>query len=345
MTVYYLKRPKGARRTFAIIGRQADGSQPTVKSETLAALNAALKRGAIGLADADFQAAALVSHLNSEEKKKRGKYSANEANSKLLSEYWRAVYSRRKLRAPESARYRLARALAGLGATSVLGAASEVQRAIDKACSGKPRRQRNLAAAINQLRRHFGLNEPIALELRARPKFRYLSEPEFLAVLGRAADSDAPLFGSLFYTGTRVSECFGLEHFRRGIVVVEGQLDRRGVEKPTKTNRVRKAVVPPQGHRFVEAWLESARNVGSRDQAAKRFRALCKRAFPADSSKWLTLRDLRHCYAVLMLSRYEVSLSTIARMLGNSEAVCEEYYLNFVPEDDALLSVLAKVRK
>jgi len=50
----------------------------------------------------------------------------------------------------------------------------------------------------------------------------------------------------------------------------------------------------------------------------------------------LTVHDLRHSYAVRMMTVFGQRLEIIAKLLGNTIAVCEEYYLNFEQNDDLL---------
>jgi site-specific recombinase XerD len=59
----------------------------------------------------------------------------------------------------------------------------------------------------------------------------------------------------------------------------------------------------------------------------------------------VTVHDLRHSFAVHMLVDHNQSVKRIARLLGNSESVCEKYYLNFVFEDDTLDSLVAQLKR
>jgi integrase len=49
--------------------------------------------------------------------------------------------------------------------------------------------------------------------------------------------------------------------------------------------------------------------------------------------------DLRHSYAIHMLEKVEVSLTMVAKLLGDSIQVVEQYYAGFALGEEGLRSV------
>src|SRR4051812_42043206 len=119
-TVYFVKRPTGARTSYAIIRKtiHTDGrtEQPTVKNEQLAALNAQLKARTLPPSTIELEVEKLCASLNAEQVKlERGSYVASEENMKLLRKYWGTVYRGRDIIAVNSAWCRLRRAVEAIG--------------------------------------------------------------------------------------------------------------------------------------------------------------------------------------------------------------------------------------
>jgi integrase len=348
--MYFVKRPGHGRVSFAIQERLPGGKYRTVRCEEIKAINRAVKTGAMVSADADFQVKALCDRLNDEARKSRGGYVASEANRKLLNQYWDDVYEQKKITAKDSAWNRLRAAVDTLGPTSVLGPRADVQTAIDNATRGRPRAQRRHAAAVNQIRRRYGIADSLHLEPTSDPEFRYLRSDEFARAMEHVDCKPARLlFSVLFHTGLRTGEAFflRLEHYKAPALNVQGQVDRRGVRRATKTRKVRKTICFPAGDKDLRAWLaltDSERQaVGLRTSLARTLRRACKKAFPKDRAKWVAVHDLRHSFAVHCLVEKNFRMGIVAKLLGNSEYVCEKYYANFVFEDDTLAAVVGKL--
>ena len=54
----------------------------------------------------------------------------------------------------------------------------------------------------------------------------------------------------------------------------------------------------------------------------------CKAAFLQEKEKHLKFHDLRHSYAIYLLS-LGMSLERVAQSLGNSIQFCQQYYVGF----------------
>lgn len=335
---YFLKRPGNGRASFALIKRKLkDGSCRTVKEhKDFNALRRAHDKGALNTTDADFQLKAIVNKLNREATLMRmGSYTATEANLKLFESYWEEVYSRRKVKV-ESARNRLRAALASLGPVSLLAPINEVQTALDQATHRNPRRQRRHAVALNQMRKYFGQEEMLALEKKQRPEFKYLSREELKRLVAKLSDPHVKALCSiLFNTGLRTGEAYALKKNslrEDGFIFVSDQVDRSGVERGTKTDGERFTFLLDPG--AFHSWMAAlALPRPSRYNLAPILKGAAMKLWPEDPSKWVTPHDLRHSYAVLMMTEHRLRIQEIAKLLGNSTAVCEEYYTRFVHSD------------
>lgn len=344
--VYFLKAPGGTRRTFSLVKRTVQNGQrqhETVEHERVRALNAAVIAGVVPAVDARFQLKDLVTFLNKEElKKRKGSYVASSANLKLLEKYWDAEYSHKHIR-QYTAKRRLLQAVDALGPVALLGGRSEVQAALDNACKGAPRRQRKLAASLNQIRKYFGVNERLSLVRKTRPKFSYLTEAQLNKVLQHVEDERLrALFTVLFYSGLRTGEAFACSehHLRREVLMVDGQVLRDGNEGPTKSGAARRTLLLKPAHKAFAAWVSAEKGDINRFQLSRVLKKACEKAKVTP----VCVHDLRHSFAVMMLVEYGCTVSAIAKMLGNRTDVCEDYYLNFIPEDEVLMSVLKKTR-
>lgn len=100
----------------------------------------------------------------------------------------------------------------------------------------------------------------------------------------------------------------------------------------TKTGKDRVAYVIQNHFSRVKAWAELDRATKEKLRNIE-FSHLIKKAgrltFPKETEKQnLKTHDCRHSYTVHLLNS-EVSISLIAKSLGNSVLVCEKYYLGY----------------
>jgi len=361
---YFIKRPdEQGRASFSIVKRTKKNNQKprheVVKFEAVVKINNAYKAQIIDRDTACFQLTQICKSLNDEVKKLgANKFEASNSNMKLLEQYWEAVYKRRKIKRRDSARYRLEWGLKIIGSYPLLGKIDELQTIIDGKCADDRRKQRRACSIINQMRRWFGLADRLQLERKTLPDFRYHTADEFLLVIKNfevgdqsvvSAATYRSLFRLLFYSGVRTGEAFALrkDNYSGGnSLKVLTQLDRDEVETETKNGEIRTAYL------FKDAIADFRLFVAAKDKKqicrnslARIFRRACKKTFPNDPSKWITVHDLRHSYAVMLMTKYDISISQIAKLLGNSFQVCEQYYLRFVKNDDLIDSISRKICK
>lgn len=348
-TVHFVKRPGNGRRSFSIIRRiiAPSGAKEHValKHERLTAINAQLVAGVLTRSAADLAVDTLCEELNTESKKReRGVWVASEDNLRLLREYFDKEYARRRSD-KAAALARLMRAIEQLGPHSLLGDANTLQRVVDERFGYSSTVQRKYVAALNQMRKWFGVRERLALDREVPPEFRYVTEREFDRILKRVDDpAAAALFELLFSTGMRVGEAFAFppNHISAQRVLVRRQMLRGGKIAQTKNRKERSTILMGRGVEAAKVWLKQD-HASLRDSVYNRIlKKAAREAFPGDSSKHLSVHDLRHSFAVHLVAECDVTVDWVAKLLGDSVTVAERYYLRFKASDENLDRILKK---
>lgn len=162
------------------------------------------------------------------------------------------------------------------------------------------------------------------------------------------------LFFTLFYTGMRIGEAFALFNRRQAdnktgrklnfldgtqIALYSQMLKDSKKISSTKTGKDRVAYVIQNHFYKVNAWAELDKSTKEKLRKIE-FSYLIKKAgrltFPKDGEKQnLKAHDCRHSYAVHLLNS-GVSISLIAKSLGNSVLVCEKYYLGYALQEEGI---------
>jgi integrase len=347
---YYLKRPakEGYKFTVCKLEYGRDGSRKfvgTLDSGEVGAINEAYLAKTVDKTSADIQLKKLCDDLNAIEKKRcRGEWTANEDNLKLLAKYWDDVY--RDRRCNKTAAYnRLRQVIEALGQVPLLAAKRTVQDHIDKIVKGDARKQRRFGSLLNQMRKHFGITERISLEQKQLPEFCYLTWEEFQQVLPHVEDEECKdLFMFLFGTGCRLGEGFafpGNACTDRGVVRITKQVRYDGSVFLPKNRKQRTTLLLPECRERGMRWVA----YGPKAEMHKRkfdtiLKLAAQKAFPGRPDKWVTPHDLRHSFAVHMLQIRRTSISMVAKLLGDSVTVTEDYYLNFALHDEVIESLL-----
>jgi integrase len=350
---FILKKPGHGRVSFSIV---RDVVKPDLRRESkithderLDALNAVLIAKQVGLHEAELQAREIIRSLYAAEEKKRGGPVFSHENQKLLESYWREHYESRPNVDLRAAWNELARALDSVGRLSLTSADKPaLERALNAKLQGN--RQRRAVGALNQLLKYAGRDVRLTPAKKERRTVRYLSPAEFERVLRHVEDPVYRLFfQACFATGGRTGEVFALEphQVRDGTVFIRAQMDRSELVRETKNRRERHTVVMPALTRQVAAWVDVPDAEKSRVRGLKHVRVLkaaCARAFPGVTKKHCSPKDLRHSYAVWLLTQ-GVSIGLVAQSLGNSEAVCQENYAGFVLAPESVLAIKAIIGK
>lgn len=344
-TRYSLKRPTNGRRTFAImvdtIHPDGQRKQRPLSDNRIDAINKAYLAGIRDKAIAEAEIHDLLGTLREEEIKRRGGRPVfSEENQRLLEAYWKAEYEQRDIVGVEQARARLKRALEVLGPKSLLTIdKNALQTLLNRRYKGN--KQRDRAAALNQLLKFSGRKFELMLAKPERRLVRYLSAADVATALRHVEEPYRSLYGACFATGARVGEAFSFTPgaVKEQAVFIDRQLDDDFFERETKNRRNRHAPIIPQFRACVEQWAATPEKAKyRRDRLAERLQEACVRA----GVKPITVHDLRHSYAVHLLGR-GVSLSMVAQCLANSIQVCQEYYAGFTLTADNVDAVAHKL--
>lgn len=334
---YWIRKHKNS---VAIYKQEVRGESPTesIQHPTLETINKELESGSINMEMAVKMAKELLGSL----KPKKPKRVFGGANADLLDRYWEEVLAYKEHEDPSAAKNRLIRGVNAVGSLSLHVATKEQ---LLKAIQGNSRK-REAAAVINQLLKYLGRPFTLPTPKKDANEVTYLPESDFLRVLKSIKEVDNKLFfATLFYTGCRVGEAFALARTFKGgkVIFIEKQIKRDLQSAGLKNRRQvphRRAVVDSSGIDFVRGWIsiskqkkEKMRNL----RFSEIFQEACKKA----DAQTITCNGLRHSYAVHWLEK-GASITHVAQLLGNSEAVCQRHYAGFTVKDigvDALLSL------
>jgi integrase len=346
---FILKKPGSGRRTFQVLRRVLKrGEKPkheTVANERLDAINASLLNELQDAQTCEIQVRELMADLQKIERQRLPTIVHNEENQRVLQQYWDKEYSDRGLTNPDAAYNRLVRAVSAVGSLSLFSASqSDLQKAVNKKYPDN--RQRDVVAATNQLLKFIGRG----IELKRRPEVvedpHYLTTEELAAAQKHVEDPLDRLFQRVaFGTGLRAGEVFALtpESVMGAQFFTQHQIDRHLQRRHNKRklSKRRAVYVLPGFEGDVREWvgipLKTRLKMRNKRHAAI-LTAACVKAFPDLPEKHVVFHDLRHSYAIYLVSR-GVSLSQVAQCLNNSVVVCERYYSGFVLKDETIESI------
>lgn len=141
------------------------------------------------------------------------------------------------------------------------------------------------------------------------------------------------LYRGLFYSGCRIGEYEALEprDFREKFLDVREQITEERKRRPPKGGKPRKTFLPPAGRPFLQVWCSLDPEQKRRLRQARHNLILgtaCQKVFPNQPEKWCTPHDLRHSYAIYLLAKGH-RLALVAQSMGDTIAVCEEYYSGY----------------
>lgn len=285
-------------------------------------------------------------------------------NLKILEEFVAERIEDRKIVNPKGHEQDFTRAVLVIDRANLsLKTASrkELQRAVDTI--DRNTIHRRVCSRINSLLGFIGRRERLeAAEYNENPTI--FNEIDFLNLV---QNIEAPsefkqhvndirnLFYTLYYTGLRLGEVFALfsdrkqdpktgrklNHLAETQIKVFSQMlkDSKKITS-TKTGNDRTAYVIQNHFDKIKAWADLDRTTKEKLRKIE-FSYLIKKAgrltFPRDKDTELTKQNLRahdcrHSYAVYLLNS-GVSISLIAKSLGNSVLVCEKYYLSYMNEE------------
>lgn len=347
MSCLILKKPDQTRRSFSLILRSTDNNGKKVHSKyestELETLNQNLKAGSIEL----WQAVKIAKSIHQTESLKLNppkEYKFNSENEEIFDKFWTQQYSHRQLIDESSSKNGFLRALRELDKTSLMASEFEINKALAHL---KGNKKRKVVSCLQSIFKFLNRKINLKSDRKEKTKIKFLSEDEFNQVIVLIDNYHVKLISKIaFYSGLRIGEIFGIEehHLKSNYVLVEQQMDRNSSIRQTKNRIERKAFLIKEGISAIKEWIniedkEAIRNIRASEVLSK----ACKQVFPKNKSKHCTIHDLRHSYAVNLVSK-GVSLSLVAQSLGDSVTVAQEYYAGFVLSDEGI-ETIAKLLK
>jgi integrase len=341
---FFLVRPnqKQQRASFAILERRAREKSKSLKLEQLDAINKAFKSKQLAFVEAEEQCKDLIKKLYKDQETKVAKI-YNSDNLALLSKFWEEHFIHRNQKSPKGSYGYFRRAIEALGTTSIYTATpKELAKAAASLGRGNP--QRRIAWPLNRLLEYIDREQRIALDKRNFTEVKFLTEAEYERVRVEVPDeSTQKVADAAFYTGARLGELFALKSssFRQGASVlwISTQMREDGTEDALKNNKPHLTFIVPEGAKRVRAWVEGVptseklrlRNL----RHAEIFREACIKVFPNSPEKWASIHDLRHAYAINLLSK-GASVNLVAQCLGDSIQVVQDYYTGYILSDEGV---------
>jgi integrase len=284
-------------------------------------------------------------------------------NQKILNEFISERIEDRPLTCPESQICDFTRAVLHIDRQNLsLKTASkkELQKAINKIEENNIHRR--ICSRINSLLGFIGRRERLEpLEYVDTPFI--FNEDEFLKIVenihapeefANYTEDIRNLYFTLFYTGMRVGEAFALVSRRQSDpktgrkmnfllgnqIALSSQMQKKTFKiTKTKTGKERITYVIQNHINRIKAWAELDRETKEKIRKIEYSRLIKKAACLAFPKKFemkrIKAHDCRHSYAVYLLNS-GVSISLIAKSMGNSVLVCEKYYLGYALQEEGI---------
>lgn len=359
--IYDVKTPRHqGRSSFAITQVEKSGtkvlSRKTIKDDRIKAINLAFKNKFKSYDDCYSEIMKVKQDFVDAQIKNQPKKKYHSKNLELVDRYFSKIYHKKKIKeSSKNSMYNdLKRSVECLGKLSIFSASEdEIQEQIDSQFSGN--KQRRIVARLRQLLKFIGRTDvQIFLEEREERDVKYL-ELEELEHLLDFIKKDRVLYCLVHIAakgGLRQSEVYGIrKHCLKDMdhLYVDTQLLPDGTRRSPKNNKKRTAFLMDGVFESVKEWLsipmverEAYRYGASR--IPKKVKKACKKLFPNQPSKHLNYHDLRHCYAIYMVS---VGMPTdlVAKFMGNSPEVCRLHYQGFMVSNTGIDTARAIMKK
>jgi integrase len=344
---FTLRKPDRVRRTFSIdkdilyVGGRREHA--VVEDSALEAVNSAYKSGQIDATNAEMEIRNnILPRLRSQagiKDKILLEAQISDNNLKIFKKFWKAEYETRLMEDPGAARREFIRALRAVEPLSLVSASkSDFFQQIQKTTTqNNPKRK--VIIRINQLLRYlkkgFQLDVPSIQYL----KVKYLSVEELRTLLVCIEGREAKLLVcTLFGTGARIGEAFCFDErclLPNNSVLITHQMKIDGKIAGIKNKKEHKSVVLPEFLEEVKEWCSIEDKRKHRNSLARQISRAAKRAFPKNKAKQITPHDLRHSFAVHMLS-LRATFTEIAMLLGDDEITVRKHYIGYELTDVAI---------
>lgn len=357
MKNYFVKAPRKDRASWSIVGyviindkRQYFTTSESIKSN-LISINTQYKKKTLSYYDAKRQVYDLVDKLYRSENNvtqifKRQRLS--EDNHKILETYWNEVYGAKELEDASSMRYDLLRSLKLIEPLSILTAsASEMREALRinrKNIIQHRRAVDRLNQLLSYLKRDIRLEKPKA----GIKRIKYVTKDELIQILKNTDDITLKhLYMTLFGTGMRLGESMAIsiqDIKSDGCIIVDKQITQRNILKLPKREKTGEIVSFSFCLNDIKAWARVSDKQQYRTIAQKTLKKICRKIFPDNPEKHLSIHDLRHSHAIHLLS-LGASLTMIALNLRNRVEVCQKYYTGFSHTNETLVHLMEVIKQ
>ena len=292
---------------------------------------------------------------------------ANQSNYDVYSKLWKAKYdnfeNENTESANDSAKGEFNKALRLISKFDLKCVSRvEIQYAW-KQLKLNERQSRRYGTRVNQLLQQAGRDFQLKLPKRSKnpPQVRHLTIEEFQhQLLPRIEDPLVKLMAQvLFGSGVRYGEAFAFgsasELKKNGTVRVYRQMleKKYGLEVVArlKNGKPHDTIVLPSFRKAFREWADVPIKIKKEMRASSRIEkvipSLCKTIFK-DSVKQIKNHDLRHSYAIHMLSRVRLDVTAIALLIGDSEQTVKDHYTGHIvtdPHVDYINGLIARSEK
>jgi integrase len=359
--IYDVKTPRHqGRSSFAITQVEKSGtkviSRKTIKDERIRAINLAYKSEFKDYDECLDEIKKIKNDYVVQEDKRKPKKNYNSKNLELVQKYFNKTYKKKKIKdeSKKSMLKDLERSVKALGKLSLFSASEdEIQEQIDSQFSGD--KQRRIIARLRQLLKFIGRSDiQLFLEEKDEKCVKYL-EPNELDLLLDYIKENRILYCLVNIGargGLRQSEIYGIrKHCLKTDrnLFVDTQLLPDGTRRTPKNKKKRTAFLMDGVSDSINEWLDisMADREAYRAGAAripKQVKKACQKLFPNNPSKHLNFHDLRHCYAIYLVS-IGMPTDLVAKFMGNSPEVCRLYYQGFMVSNTGIETAIAIFEK
>jgi integrase len=367
---YNIYRPKPKQRaSFAILEDRisAQGKRSPafpVKDPRINAINTQLRKGEVTLEEANEQVEELRRQLYLQLEREKGAASFSRYNRKIIRRFFDDRVEPKDLKDKRSVWNELNRTIEILGNRSLRSISkNELQLLVNKQPAN---RQRKIVMRLQALLKFVGRYDLELFKKRHEDReLRYLTETEFgqlIASIPSDVAAKYPLLGTKFLlaygTGCRDSEIHGFQptdlrskNEAHAIFLQRQRVRKQGADPSGELVRLpknrKKRWVVPLSEQTIAAFRQwtSASDIQKdaiRDCTSRILKTLCQKLFPEARSHG-GIHMLRASHAILLLNR-GLSLSQVAKQLGDSIVVVERYYSSFALTEDELKMVQTRLQ-
>lgn len=360
---YYLKCPseKTRQKKFTIVKRiiREDGTKEhsVVEDSRLDTINKLWLTNQRKKEASRRECNLLIRDLYKREFQRRGKLITSADNNKILELYLDKKYPKGKRRDMDfnAVRNETARCLRILGHESLTTITQEkLQACVDNLEADKQKRYVSRLRSILKTMGITGIELYFSRSKRKRVSYITVEDLETLcskikhdSIGGLSGIELCFFYRTLFATGMRIGEALAVEpeDFVKGkyYIKVNKQLKQDKKIADTKNKKARKAVVISGYIDDVEAWVKFDKSKVNRFEVAKYLSRKTKELF-TDKNKHISCHGLRHSYAIHLLRVVETTISNVATFLGDSIKTTEDYYIDFMVDDQTIENVVSKMK-